>query len=199
MRNTQYAIRIAMKLIVGLGNPGPRYKNTRHNAGFLVVRRVAEETGIKITRKKYKGAFGEGIFQGLKVDLFMPETYMNLSGEAVREISRKKRIEYSDILVICDDINLKIGFIRLRKKGSSGGHNGLESIITCLGTSDFPRLRVGVGTHTRGEDLAHFVLNAFSRAEKATIQDSIAKAADCALLWISEGPDKAMLRFNKRQ
>ncbi|MFH1593395.1 MAG: aminoacyl-tRNA hydrolase [Candidatus Omnitrophota bacterium] len=188
-----------MKLIVGLGNPGLRYRNTRHNIGFLVVKEIAGRFNIAVRKRRCRGILGEGKGCGEKITLFMPQTYMNLSGEAVREIAKAKKIESIDLLVICDDINLQFGLIRLRKSGSSGGHNGLESIINCMGTSGFPRLRIGIGRDRVSGNTSNFVLRPFSGDEISHINCIIGEGADCVNKWIEEGADKAMSSFNKRQ
>jgi len=188
-----------MKLIAGLGNPGLRYRNTRHNAGFLVIKEIAKRFRISIKKKKYKGIFAKGSIEGNRVILFMPQTYMNLSGEALRDVVKKERIEPENLLVICDDIDLLHGFTRLRQKGGSAGHNGLKSAIKCLGTDAFPRLRVGIGHERKPHNVSEFVLRPFDTAEKPLLKGIIKEAAECAVVWLGEGPDKAMTRFNKRQ
>jgi len=188
-----------MKLIIGLGNPGLRYKNTRHNVGFLVVKELSRELDISPRRKKHGGYFGKGVVDGKKVSLFMPASYMNLSGHPISEALRKEKIPVKNCLVICDDVNLQLGYIRLRKKGSSGGHKGLKSIIECLATDEFSRLRVGIGGAGTVGDLAKFVLRPFGSSEKKPLHEAVKSASECALLWINEGPEKAMTLFNRRQ
>ena len=188
-----------MKLIIGLGNPGLRYKNTRHNIGFLVVKEISKKFDISVKRKKYKGLLGEGLVEGEKVTLLMPQTYMNLSGEAVAGIVKKEKISLPDILVIHDDLDLSLGFIRLREKGTSGGHKGLKSIIEHLGTSHFPRLRVGIAKTRKTGDVVRFVLTPFDSGEKTILKDAVNQAAGCAITWLTAGPEKAMTGFNRRQ
>ena len=188
-----------MKLIVGLGNPGFRYRNTPHNAGFLAVRELSKRLGIPVRKKIYRGLFGRGSAGGQKITLFMPETYMNLSGEAVREIAKKEKAKPENILVICDDIDLKLGFIRLREKGGSAGHKGLESIIKSLATNCFPRLRIGIAKDRKPENVTGFVLKPFGSAEKEALKDVIKEAAECAVTWAEKGASSAMARFNRRQ
>ncbi|MGB2706508.1 MAG: aminoacyl-tRNA hydrolase [Candidatus Omnitrophota bacterium] len=188
-----------MKLIVGLGNPGFGYRNTPHNVGFLALRELSKRLGIPLRKRRCKGLFGWGSAGGEKINLFMPQTYMNLSGEAVREISKKEKIKPEDLLVICDDIDLKLGFIRLREKGSSGGHKGLKSIIKSLATGGFPRLRIGIAKDRKPEDVTGFVLRPFGSREKAALKNIIKEAVECVLTWIEEGADMAMARFNRRQ
>ncbi len=188
-----------MKLVVGLGNPGFRYRNTRHNVGFLVVKKISRKSGIPIKKRKYKGLLGKGSIEGRKVALFMPQTYMNLSGEAIRQIAKKEKIETADILVIHDDIDLKFGSIRLREKGSSAGHKGLRSAINHLGTPEFPRLRIGIGKDHNIEDVVNFVLTPFNSEEKPLLKEIIEEATECALTWFLDGPAKAMANFNRRK
>ncbi len=188
-----------MKLIIGLGNPGPGYKNTPHNAGFMVIRELSGRLGISVKKKACGGLYGWGTSGGVKVILFMPETYMNLSGEAVREIVGKEKAKTEDILVICDDIDLKLGFIRLREKGGSAGHKGLESIIKRLATNCFPRLRIGIAKNRKRGNITGFVLKPFGAAEKSVLKDIVKKAAKCAISWAEEGASMAMTKFNKRQ
>ena len=185
-----------MKLIVGLGNPGLRYRNTRHNIGFLIIDKLSKKFNIPIKKRKYKGLLGRGSVKSEKVTLFMPQTYMNLSGEAVREAVKKEKVNLEDTLIIYDDINLRLGLMRLRKKGSSGGHKGLGSVIGCLGTTEIPRLRIGIG---KGSDVVDFVLSPFDSGEKPLLKDIIKEVVACAATWVEAGPDKAMTRFNKRQ
>lgn len=188
-----------MKLIVGLGNPGPRYRNTRHNVGFLVVKEIRDRFGISTRKKIYKGLFGKGSIENEETGLFLPQTYMNLSGEAVREMAKLEKIEPENLLVIYDDIDLKFGFMRLKKKGSAGGHKGLESIIRSLDTSEFPRLRIGIGKDHKVSNVVKFVLNSFDSKERPLLKDVINRATECAVTWTREGPEKAMTRFNRRQ
>ena len=188
-----------MKLIIGLGNPGLRYKNTRHNIGFLVVKEISANLHISLRKRRHNGFFGVGSLDGKKVGLFMPETYMNLSGKAAFDAVKGEGVELKDLLVVCDDVNLKLGALRLRRKGSSGGHNGIESIIECLGTSEFPRLRVGIAGSRMPGDLVRFVLRPFDSAERSRLKSIIKEACECAVTWLKEGADKAMAGYNRRQ
>ena len=185
-----------MKLVIGLGNPGLRYKNTRHNIGFLAVKELAKKYKINVKSKKYLGLFGIGVIEGGKTSLFMPQTYMNLSGNSVNQAKKALKIDTSNMLVICDDVNLKFGSIRLREKGSSGGHNGLKSIIEYLETNEFPRLRIGVGSADKIGDMSGFVLDVFNREEKKNLNSVIQKSAECVVSWIQHGSAKAMSLFN---
>ena len=144
-------------VLAGLGNPGKEYENTRHNIGFDVIDRLAEEENIAVMESKHKALIGKGYVAGQKVILAKPQTYMNLSGESIREIADFYKIEPENIIILCDDINLSEGQLRIRLKGSAGGHNGLKNIISHLGTQEFPRIRIGVGEKPRGMDLADYV------------------------------------------
>ena len=185
-----------MKLVVGLGNPGFRYRNTRHNIGFILVNFLSKKFRIPVKNVKYKGFLGKGSMEGEKVILFMPQTYMNLSGDAVRNIVKSEKIAQDEFIVVCDDIDLKLGTLRLRKKGLSGGHRGLESIIKCLNTGEFNRLRLGVGREEKPDDVSRFVLDSFAFREKNVLKDVKERASECIISWIKEGPEKAMSLFN---
>lgn len=186
-----------MRIIVGLGNPGIRYRNTRHNAGFLVVKALAERNAISLRKKAFGGRYGAGKACGHEVLLFEPLTYMNLSGEAVKSICASRLEEKENLLVVSDDINLPLGDIRLRARGSAGGHNGLKSIITHLG-NDFARLRVGVGAGTRVEDLSGYVLAPLARKDRPLFNEGIQKAASCVEMWLTHGITSAMARYNEK-
>ena len=162
-----------MYIIVGLGNPGKQYENTRHNVGFNVIDILAEEYGISVTKMKHKALIGEGRVGSEKVVLVKPVTYMNLSGESLAEIYNFYKVETSNIVVIYDDIDLDVGKIRIRKKGSGGTHNGMRSIVKCLGTTDFPRVRIGVSKPQPGRDLANFVLSGFNKEEKVELKELV--------------------------
>jgi PTH1 family peptidyl-tRNA hydrolase len=183
-----------MKLIAGLGNPGLRYKNTRHNVGFLIVNEISRKFKIPVKKRKYKGLLGKGSIKSEKVSLFMPQTYMNRSGEAIRGAVKKEKIRFKDILVIYDDIDLKLGLMRLKEKGRSAGHKGLESIIESLGTTEVPRLRIGIG---KGTDVVDFVLSPFDAEEEPLLKSVIKEAVACATTWVEDGADKAMTKFNR--
>lgn len=185
-----------MRLIIGLGNPGFRYRNTRHNVGFLVIKSLAQKLFAFFWKTAYKGKLTKAKIDGGELFLFMPHTYINLSGDAISEIINDKKIPISDILVICDDVNLELGQLRLRLKGSSGGHKGLESIIASLGTEEFPRLRIGIGKPDN-TNLAEYVLSPFDISQKEILSEVIEKACMCVLAYIKDGPEQAMARFNK--
>ena len=185
-----------MYIIVGLGNPGDKYAKTRHNVGFNVIDLLAKEYSIDVSRIKHKALTGEGRVGTEKVILVKPITYMNLSWESVADICNYYNIDLENLIVIYDDIDLDIGKIRIRKKGSGGTHNGMRSIIKCLGSNEFPRVRVGISRPQNGQDLADFVLSRFSKEDEKNLQESYehaVAAVDCA---IRENLDLAMNRYN---
>ena len=182
--------------VFGLGNPGRRFAGTRHNAGAMVLDILARRHGIRLWRRRYKAACGRGRVRGKPVWLFKPRTYMNLSGYAVATAVEELRLEAENVLVMCDDIDLPTGNIRLREKGSAGGHKGLRSIIDELGTQDFARLRLGVGAPPPGGDAAAYVLSPFEAAQTEQIDAALARAADAAETWLVEGAARAMTAFN---
>lgn len=188
-----------MYIIVGLGNPGRDYMNTRHNIGFDVIDVLAETAGISVIEKKHKAIIGKGILDGQKVILVKPQTYMNLSGESVRDIIDYYKVdEEQELIVISDDTSLDVGNIRVRKKGSAGGHNGLKNIIAHLGHDTFLRVKMGVGEKPKGYDLADYVLGHFSSTERKTM-DAAAKTATEAIRMMMAGDvDKAMNQFNRK-
>ncbi|MCM8765538.1 MAG: aminoacyl-tRNA hydrolase [Candidatus Omnitrophica bacterium] len=183
-----------MKLIMGLGNPGESYKFTPHNLGFLVVDSLAKDFRVHF-KKKAKFSWGEFKLKQEKVFLLKPLTFMNLSGIALLDFLQNKRLENEDILIICDDVNLPLGKIRLKRKGSDGGHLGLRSVIRELGTENFPRLRIGVGKE-RIADLTDYVLERFSSEDEKRVFQVIETAVEAVLSFLKEGLDKAMSRFN---
>lgn len=184
-----------MKLIVGLGNPGTRYRGTRHNIGFEVLDRLAVKLDTALDREKFRGLIAETRRGGDKVMLLKPMTFMNLSGDSVAQAARNRVMAPEDLLVIYDEADLPPGRIRLRKDGSAGGHNGMKSIIERVGTQGFPRLRIGVGKDTG--PLADHVLSKFSPEERAAMNDVVEQAAGAALMWLDDGIDKAMNAFNR--
>ncbi len=185
-----------MKIIIGLGNPGMKYAGSRHNMGFAVVDVLAERHGIRVNISRHKGLCGAGMIGGEKVLLVKPQTYMNNSGECVRPVADYYKIDPEDILVIYDDISLDVGQIRVRGKGSAGGHNGMKSIIAHLGCQTFSRVRVGVGDKPAQMDLADYVLGHFAAGDLPAVRDSFERAADAAETWVKSGVDEAMNRFN---
>jgi PTH1 family peptidyl-tRNA hydrolase len=186
-----------MKLIVGLGNPGEKYKFTRHNIGTSVAKRLAKSNNISLRRHRYLSRFGEGRVCGEVLNIILPLTYMNLSGEAVSLIVKNKKIVLSDILVICDDADLILGNIRIRPRGSDGGHRGLRSIIENLGSESFPRLRIGIGK--KGGDLKNHVLTPFSKNEINKVKEVETKAVEATLCWLTKGIAQAMNIYNARR
>lgn len=186
-----------MYIIVGLGNPEPKYNGTRHNIGFSAVTALADAHNISLDMKKHRALIGKGVVAGKKVILVQPLTYMNLSGESVRELVDYYKLDSeSELLVIYDDVNLAPGKLRIRAKGSAGGHNGIKSIIACLGTQNFARIRIGVGEKPKGWDLADYVLGKFDRDEEPMIREALDRAADACRVILSEGIDAAMNQFN---
>ena len=184
-----------MFLIVGLGNPGSKYKNNRHNIGFRVIEAIAERFNIKIDTDKHKGLIGKGVINGEKVILAKPLTFMNLSGECVRSVADFYKIPAENVIVVFDDISLDVGKLRIRKKGSAGGHNGIKSIIAHLGSEAFPRLKFGVGDKPKGMDLADYVLGNFSKEDEAILREAIVRACDGVVAMVTEGPDAAMNKY----
>lgn len=185
-----------MMLIVGLGNPGEKYRLTRHNVGFMVIDLLSGIAGTPVTRKACSSLVGEGFLDGLKVVLAKPQTFMNRSGQAVASLAAYYRAAPGEVLVICDDLDLPFGRLRLRAKGGSGGHRGLESIITALGSNEFPRLRVGIG---RAGEAADYVLERFSSAEGTMLPEILDTAAQAAVSACREGLERSMNRFNRWQ
>lgn len=186
-----------MFIIVGLGNPSREYEDTRHNIGFKVIETLAEQERIPVLEKKHRALIGKGYIDGQKVILAKPLTYMNLSGECVRELVNYYKIdEKTELLVISDDISLPPGQLRLRKKGSAGGHNGLKNIIAHLGHEEFMRLKIGVGENPEGWNLADYVLGHFSGDEKKEMEKAADEAAEAIRTVMNDGIEAAMNRFN---
>jgi PTH1 family peptidyl-tRNA hydrolase len=183
------------KLIVGLGNPGRKYANNRHNVGFQCLDRLAEAWGLSFSRRKHKALLAQGETAGLKVILAKPQTFMNLSGEAVERLARFYKVPPKDILVIYDDLDLPVGKIRLRPEGGSGGHKGMKSIIEHLGTNGFCRLRVGIGRPPHG-DPVDYVLGDFAPDERIAIDEARERAVSAVELWLAEGIVVAMNKYN---
>lgn len=184
-------------LLVGLGNPGDKYDNTRHNVGFAAIDQLAEELRVPVQKLKYRALTQSVELGGAKVLLMKPITYMNLSGEAVGEAARFFKIPADHVLVLSDDVSLPVGKLRIRKGGSAGGHNGLKSIIQHLGTDQFPRVKIGVGEKPHPDyDMADWVLGKFAGEDLKTITQAIERAGKAATCYIQDGPDKAMNKFN---
>ena len=185
-----------MYLIVGLGNPGSKYEKTRHNVGFVTVDVLAGQLGIKVNKLKFKSLIGEGNIGSEKVVLIKPQTYMNLSGEAVMQAINFYKPDHDKIFVIYDDIDLDVGRLRIRKKGSGGTHNGMRNIIYLTGFDDFPRFRLGVSKTKNGQDLASFVTSGFNKDEIKPLCEAIDNTDDAIVLAIKEDIDKAMNKYN---
>ncbi|MEG0961457.1 MAG: aminoacyl-tRNA hydrolase [Lachnospiraceae bacterium] len=186
-----------MYVIAGLGNPTAKYEKTRHNVGFDVIDMLAEKYNIKIKEHKHKALCGTGIIQGEKVLLVKPQTFMNLSGESIGAILNFYKIEpQSNFIVVYDDISLEPGKLRIRKKGSAGGHNGMKSIIAHVGTQEFPRIKVGVGEKPAGFDLADYVLGHFSKGDREKVEEAFEKAVDAVDYLVQGETDQAMNLFN---
>ena len=189
----------SMYIIAGLGNPDRKYQNTRHNIGFEVIDAIAGKNQITVGERRHKAIIGRGDVGGRKVVLVKPQTYMNLSGESIRQVIDFYKVdEKSELIVIADDVSLEPGQIRIRKKGSAGGHNGLKNIILHLGHDEFCRVKMGVGEKPDGYDLADYVLGHFSDKEREIMDESITRAAEAVEVMIAEGPDAAMNQFNKK-
>lgn len=193
-----YGGMIDMYIIVGLGNPEAKYDKTRHNIGFDTVDYIADKYNIALDFAKHKAMCGKGFIEGEKVILAKPLTYMNLSGESVRQLVDYYKIEEDELIVIYDDIDLDVGHIRLRRKGSAGGHNGIKNIIAHLGTEEFNRIKIGVGAKPKGWDLVDHVLGRFSDEERVEVEKSIAKAADACTTIITKDITYAMNEYNKK-
>ena len=186
-----------MYVIAGLGNPGREYEGTRHNVGFMTLDALADKYNIDVREKAFKGLIGKGVIEGNKVILVKPQTYMNLSGEAVGEAARFYKIPADHVIVISDDISLPVGKLRIRTGGSAGGHNGLKNIIQHLGTDQFPRIKVGVGAPGQaGYDVVDWVIGRPLGEDQKVLMEALDRAGDAAEVLISQGPDRAMNRFN---
>lgn len=185
-----------MKVIVGLGNPGPQYETTRHNIGFLLLDLLADSMGLDF-RPKHQGQFAQTMIKSEKVYLLKPQTFMNLSGRSVVDLTAFYKVSPQDMLVVYDDMDLDFGKIRLRAKGSAGGHNGIKSIISELGTEEFWRLKLGIGRPPERWDAAQYVLSQFKDTEIPILEETLAKAEKAALLWVEGQSDKAMNLYNR--
>ena len=189
-----------MYIIAGLGNPKREYDNTRHNIGFALIDALADQYNISVMDMKHKALTGKGMINGQKVILVKPLTFMNLSGESIRPIVDYYKIDVStELIVISDDISLPPGQIRVRKKGSAGGHNGLKNIIQHLGSEEFQRIRIGVGEKPAGYDLADYVLGHFSKEEQPLIRKGVEKAMKAATMMLEGDVDRAMNEFNRKK
>jgi PTH1 family peptidyl-tRNA hydrolase len=185
-----------MKLIVGLGNPTSQYEGTRHNVGFEVIDRLVEQYNIPLDVVKHKGMYGKGKIDGQSVILLKPMTYMNLSGESVSAVAKYYKIPPQDVIVIYDDINLDVGRLRIRDKGSAGGHNGIKNLIAHLGTEEFPRIRIGVGQKPPKMDLVDYVLSRFSEEDQVLMCQGYQRACEALKLLLVDDIPEAMNQFN---
>lgn len=187
-----------MYIIAGLGNPGSEYENTRHNVGFHVIDCLAEKMGVSVTEKKHKALCGKGVLGGQKVLLLKPQTYMNSSGESLRDAADFYKVPPENIIVVSDDVDLPQGQLRVRLHGSAGGHNGLKSIIAQLGSDQFRRVRVGIGGKPEGWDLADWVLGKLKGHDAEVMEEAYRNAADAVTMILTDGGDAAMNRFNRK-
>ncbi len=189
-----------MKVIVGLGNPGRQYENTRHNIGFITIDRIAEKLGIQVNRSKFRATVGEGFAGREKVLLAKPETYMNDSGLAVHDIMDFYKLEPEDLIVVYDDFDIPVGSVRIRPFGSAGTHNGMRSIVRLLGSDRFPRVRIGTGkSDMESRELVGFVLGGFSKDEVKIMEEAVDLARDACICWTKSGIDLTMNRYNVRK
>lgn len=188
-----------MYLIAGLGNPTREYDKTRHNVGFSVIDVLADKYNIDVKERKHRAFCGKGVIKGQKVLLVKPQTSMNLSGESLRAAVDYYKLAPDEIIVIYDDISLDPGQLRIRLKGSAGGHNGIKNIIAQLGTQEFPRIKVGVGTKPPRMDLADYVLSRFSKGEQDLMDEAFRDAADAAVMMITDGAERAMNHYNAKK
>lgn len=189
-----------MFIIAGLGNPSAQYEGTRHNVGFDVIDRLSEKYNISVDSKKHRALIGKGVIAGQKVILAKPQTFMNLSGESIRSIVDYYKVDPElELLVIYDDISLDVGQLRIREKGSAGGHNGIKNIIAQLGTQVFPRIKIGVGEKPKGCDLADYVLGHFSKAERELMEEGYEGASDAVEMILAGDIGGAMSRYNRKK
>lgn len=188
-----------MYLIIGLGNPGKQYENTRHNVGFMCIDELSDKYNISVTTIQHKALVGKGVINGQKVILAKPQTFMNLSGESVGELASYYKVDpNTDVIIISDDIALPPGYIRVRPKGSAGGHNGLKNIILHLGTEEFRRVRIGVGEKPKKMDLADYVLGHFSSEDRDALKEGLNQAVGAIELLLEDNVDQAMNTYNKK-
>ena len=187
-----------MYVIAGLGNPGKKYENTRHNMGFITIDQLAEKHNIKVDKLKFKALVGEGRIAGQKVMLVKPQTYMNLSGESIREVMNFYKLDPENLIVIYDDIDIEAGTLRIRKFGSAGTHNGMKSVVYQLQSDRFPRIRLGIGSQKKG-DLVNFVIGGFSKEEVPVLEEAVNHAVLATECIIEDGIDKAMNQYNTKK
>lgn len=185
-----------MHLIIGLGNPEEEYSNTRHNMGFNTINKLAEQYKIEVSKKKFKGIYGVGTIEKEKIILLKPQTYMNLSGESIREAIDFYKIKKEEIIIIYDDIDIESGIIKIRKKGGPGTHNGMKSVIQHIGTQEFTRVRIGIGSPENKEDLINYVIGPIPEKEKLKLEEGAILAKDAIIEIIKNGVDNAMNKYN---
>lgn len=185
-----------MYLIVGLGNPGKEYENTRHNMGFKVLNKLSKKYNIPITKSKFNGKYGTGIIENEKVILLEPQTYMNLSGEAIKPMLDFYKVDYSNLLVIYDDIDVEPGKVKIRTKGGPGTHNGMKSVVKEIGTEEFPRIRVGIGRPIHKDDEINYVIGAIPEEDLKRLDEGIEKAQKAVEEILRNGVDSAMNKYN---
>ena len=185
-----------MYLIVGLGNPEEEYSKTRHNMGFNALNKIAQKYNMQLNKNKFEGLYDNGVIEGKKVILVKPQTYMNLSGKCVKEIADFYKIEKENILVVYDDMDIEPGTIKIRKKGSAGGHNGMKSIIQMIGTEEFPRIRIGIGRPEHNGDEINYVIGAIPKEEIPKLEEGTEKAKEAIIEILKNGIDSAMNKFN---
>ncbi len=187
-----------MYVIAGLGNPGKKYENTRHNMGFITVDQLAIKHDIKVDKLKFKALVGEGRIADQKVLLVKPQTYMNLSGESIRQVMHFYKLDPEKLIVIYDDIDIELGALRIRKFGSAGTHNGMKSVVYQLQSDRFPRIRIGIGSQKKG-DLVDFVIGGFSKEEVPVLEETVTKAVSAIECILAEDVDIAMNRYNTKK
>lgn len=187
-----------MYVICGLGNPGKKYENTRHNMGFITIDQLAEKHDIKVDRVKFKALVGEGRIAGQRVLLVKPQTYMNLSGESVQEVMHFYKLDPEELIVIYDDLDLEVGALRLRKFGSAGTHNGMRSVVQHLNSDRFPRIRLGIGANGKRDIIDH-VIGGFTKEEVPVLREAVTKAVSCIECMLGEGIDRAMSQYNTKK
>lgn len=187
-----------MYVICGLGNPGKKYANTRHNMGFITIDQLAEKHDIKVDKVKFKALVGEGRIAGQKVLLVKPQTYMNLSGESVQEVMHFYKLDPEELLVIYDDLDLEVGALRLRKFGSAGTHNGMRSVVQHLNSDRFPRIRLGIGANGKRDIIDH-VIGGFTKEEVPVLEEAVTKAVAAVECMLAEGIDRAMSQYNSKK
>jgi PTH1 family peptidyl-tRNA hydrolase len=179
-------------VVIGLGNIGDEYANTRHNMGFMAIDILASRLGINISRRKYQGYYGEGRYEGKKVVLVKPATYMNRSGDCVAQLLNRYKISLDKLIILYDDVDIKAGSIRVRAKGSAGSHNGMRSVLKATGSEEFPRIRIGIGKNPPDVDIVQYVLGRIGKEEASVLRKGIEKASEAVLLIMSEGIERAM-------